>query len=181
MQIVKLLYTRTYLFVQALIEMITGSCTRARRQIFGRPCYLFLTPWGWLGLWTWHHTWRRQWLGWVHYTEWEGDSYTELPPRFTAFVHFFLIIFLFHVIRGFMNWWPCIGVIRGTRRSALATSLNLLMTCAGFLTKVQACMPLFPTMHWHPFSIPLTKCILVAYKSFLLTHWLTEISEIELI
>ena len=101
MQIVKLLYTRTYFFVQALIEMITGSCTRARRQIFGRPCYLFLTPWGWLGLWTWHHTWRRQWLGCVHYTEWEGDSYTELPPRFTAFVHFFLIIFLFHVIRRF--------------------------------------------------------------------------------
>ena len=112
-------------------------------------CVAIVTSWVWMVLW--RHCWRRQWLGWVHYTDWEWVLGMECPLRFTSYFVLFSYSFIFHIIKGIRNVCPCVVEFRVTSGCALATSLH---PPTGSLTKAQPCVPLISTMHGQPFWIP---------------------------
>ena len=77
-------------------KTISVLSTCARSNVL---CVAILTSLSWMGLW--RHCWRGQWLGWVHYTDWELDLCLEWLLRFTSyFCLFFLIIFYSMLLKG---------------------------------------------------------------------------------
>ena len=120
-------------------------------RFFAVLWYSFVTPWSYLRLW--RHCWRRQWLGRVHYTDYEWDLCLDSCPICLIF-----LLILYTTMEGIKNGCPCIIIeISCTKDCALATFLHLPTSRAGSPTKAQPCVFLISTIHGQPFLTHLTN------------------------